>query len=179
MANRRSIPLIIASSLEGLRDGSEKIPHLPAGIPGSDLGQHSQLRQQGQNAHINPGSGSYTTDSTTPQTRTSTSSGNISYRGSDQTLSGTILGFPTSSIPSSYRPIDTSGIGPSSLISSFDPHYPGQYRTGPNSSTNRGLPGVNADFDQTFWDLINGNGPGDGGDDLDFSTFLQNLNDAT
>ena len=178
MANRRSIPLLIASSMEGLRDGSEKIPHLPPGIPGSDLGQQLQLRLQGQSAHVHPGSGSYTTDNTPSHTLTSSLSGGSSYRGSDQTLSDTIFGFPTSSGPSSYRPIDTSGVGPSSLISSSDPHYPGQYRTVPNSSTNRGLPGVNADFDQSFWDLINGNGPGDGGDDVDFSVFLQNLNDA-
>ena len=179
MANRRSIPLIIASSKEGFRDGSEKIPHLPRGVPGSDLGQHLQLRLQGQNAHIYQGSGPYATDNTPSQTVTSPSSVDSSYRGSDQTLSVTTFGFPTYSSQSSHRTIDTSRVGTSSSSPSADSHSMNQYRAAPNSTTNGGLPGVNADFDQTFWDLINGNGLGDGGDDLDFSTFLQNLNDAT
>lgn len=178
MANKRSIPLLIASSMEGLGDGSEKIPRLSRGVPITDFGQNVRLRLQGQDAHINPATGSYTTDNTPSHTVTSPSSGDSSYRGSDQTLSDTILGVPTYSSQSSYRPIDTSRVGTSSSSPSADSHSMGQYRAAPNSTTNGGLPGVNADFDQTFWDLLNGNGRGDGGDDLDFSIFLQNLNDA-
>ena len=179
MANRRSIPLIIASSMEGFRDGSEKIPHLPRGVPGSDLGQHLQLRLQGQTADINAGSGFYTSNATTPHTMITPLQGDPSHYGSDQTLSDDIFGFPTSSGPPSDRPIDTTGFGTSSSSPSADPHSLGQYSAVPNSTTNGGPPDVNTVIDQTFWDLINGNGSGDGRADLDFSTFLQNLNDAT
>jgi len=171
----RSIPLIIASSMEGLRDGSDKIPHLPPGIPGSDLGQHSQLRLQGQNPHINPVTRSYTTDSTTPQTRTSTSSANTSYRGSDQTPSDTIFAFPTSSGPSADRFNDALlSQDPSSHLFSNQTHtYVG---TNTNSNKN-GSVDPNTNDDQALWDMINGNTLAQPGQDLDpdFSAFLQSI----
>jgi len=175
MANKRSIPLLIASSMEGLRDGSEKIPHLPPGIPGSDLGQQLQLRLQGQNAHINPATGSYITDSTTPETRTSNSSGNVSCRGSDQTLSDTIFAFPTSSGPSADRLNDTLlSKDPSSHLFSSQTHT---YVDINMNSNKDGSVEFNTNDDQALWDMINGNTLVQPGQDLDldFSAFLQSI----
>jgi hypothetical protein len=173
-ADIRSIPLIIAKSMEGSSDEPRMVHHVPRGVPGSDLGQHLQLRLR--DGEIQTTSGSYVANGPTSRSAMPTLSNEPSeldaLLGIDRAI-----GPSTSSGPSSDRPNDDIGIDGTFHIPTSDHLTRGQYDTGTATSANQGDATPEIDREQTLWDLINGEGVGSDQEDLDFSAFLQNFND--